>query len=107
MSKPAESVMLDNDVLEELRKLSARSGRAIDVLVNEALRDYLRYENEVVSSLERGLSDLDAGRVFSSDHMLEILRRAREALASDGGLSREESIARARLAVESVRSRKT
>lgn len=106
MSKRAESVVLDKDVLEELRELAARSGRPIDVLVNEALRDYLRFENEVISSLERGLSDLDAGRVATSDGMLEILRRARRALASDGGLSREESIARARSVVESVRSRK-
>jgi len=107
MSMPAESLMLDNDVLEELQKLAACCGRPIDVLVNEALRDYLRRENEVISSLERGLSDLDAGRMFSSDDVLEILRRAREALVSDGGLSREESVTRARSAVESVRSRKT
>ncbi len=106
MSNPAESMMLDDDVLEELRKLAARSGRPIDVLVNAALRDYLHCENEVVSSLERGLSDLDAGRVSTTDEILEILRRAREGLASDGGSTREDSIARARSAIESVRSRK-
>ncbi|HEY4180225.1 MAG TPA: hypothetical protein VGM90_25455 [Kofleriaceae bacterium] len=106
MSKPTESVTLEDDVQEELRKLATRCGLSMEVLVNSALRDYIRYENAVISSVERGLSDLDAGRVSSSGDVLEIVRRAREALASDGGLSREESIARARSVVECVRSRK-
>jgi len=106
MSKPTESVTLEDDVQEELRKLATRCGLSMEVLVNSALRDYIRYENAVISSMERGLSDLDAGHVSTGEDVLEIVRRAREALANDGGISREESIARARAVVERVRSRK-
>jgi predicted transcriptional regulator len=107
MGDPAESVVIDGDVLEALRKLSARSGQPIDALVNAALRDYIRYENEIVSSVERGISDVDAGRWSTSDEMREILDRAREALTSEGGFSREESVTRARSAIENARGRKT
>jgi predicted transcriptional regulator len=43
-SERAESVTLDEDVQEELRKLAQRSGRPLEVLANAALRDYVRYE---------------------------------------------------------------
>jgi hypothetical protein len=106
MDNAAERLTLDDDVLEGLRRLAARSGRPLDALVNGVLRDYVRYENGVNSSAERGVSGLDADSVSSSEEVLEILRRAREALASNGGVSREESITRARAAVEEIRSRK-
>lgn len=77
MGKPAESVTLDDDVQAELRKLAERSGRPLDVLANAALRDYLRYENQVGASIERGLADVDAGRVRSTDEVLAHLQEQR------------------------------
>ena len=77
MSKPAESVTLDDDVPEQLRKLSERSGRPMGVLANTALRDYVRYENHVGASIERGIDDLEAGRVRSTDEVLAYLREPR------------------------------
>jgi len=62
MVKVADSLTLDEDVQKELSKLAERSGRPVDVLANAALRDYVRYENQVNGSIERGLSDLDDGR---------------------------------------------
>jgi len=58
MGTAAESVKLDDDVHEELRKLSESSGRPPAVLANDALRDFLRYEKSVAGSIDRGVSDL-------------------------------------------------
>jgi predicted transcriptional regulator len=79
MGKPAESVTLDEDVQEELRKLSERSGRPLDVLANSALRDYVRYENQVGESVQRGLSDLDTGRTRTTEEVLAHLKDQRRA----------------------------
>jgi len=77
MGKAAESVTLDDDVQEELRKLSERSGRPLGVLANAALRDYARYENQVGASIERGLSDLEAGRTRTTDEVLAFVQEQR------------------------------
>ncbi len=79
MVKAAESVTLDEDVQEELRKLAERSGRPLDVLANAALRDFVRYENQVGASIERGLADLDAGRTRTTDAVLAYLQDQRRA----------------------------
>jgi predicted transcriptional regulator len=79
MGKPAESVTLDDDVQEELRKLAQRSGRSLCVLANAALRDYIRYERQVGASIERGLSDLDAGRTRTTEEVLALLQEQRHA----------------------------
>lgn len=79
MGKPAESVTLDEDVQEELRKLAERSGRPLDVLANSALRDYVRYENQVGESVQRGLADLDAGRTRTTEELLSYLDEQRRA----------------------------
>lgn len=77
MGKAEETVLLDDDVQVELSKLAMRSGRLPDALANAALRDYLRYENEVGSSIEQGLSDLKAGRVFTTSEVLSFLEEQR------------------------------
>ncbi len=77
MGKPAESVTLDDDVHEELRKLAEHSGRPVGVLANAALRDYVRYENQVGASVERGLADLEDGRVRSTEEVLAYLQEQR------------------------------
>ena len=77
MGKPAESVTLDEDVHEELRKLAERSGRTMSVLANEALRDYVRYESNVAASIERGLADIEAGRVHSTEEVRAYVQEQR------------------------------
>lgn len=79
MAKPAESLTLDEDVEVELRKLAERSGRPVDVLANAALRDYVRYENQTSSSIERGLDDLAAGRTRTTDEVFAYLHEQRRA----------------------------
>ncbi|MBA2540596.1 MAG: ribbon-helix-helix protein, CopG family [Deltaproteobacteria bacterium] len=77
MGKAAESVTLDEDVQEELRKLAERSGQPLGALANAALRDYVRYESQVGASIERGLADADAGRVRSTEEVLAYLQEQR------------------------------
>ena len=68
---------LDDDVQEELRKLAERSGRPLGVVANAALRDFIRYENQIEASIERGLADVEAGRVRSSEEILAYLQEQR------------------------------
>lgn len=77
MGTPAESVKLDDDVHEELRKLSESSGQPLGVLANDALRDFLRYERAVGAAIERGVADLDAGRTRTTDEVLAFLEEQR------------------------------
>ena len=77
MVKAAESVTLDDDVQEELSKLAERSGCPVGALANAALRDYVRYENQVSGSVERGLSDLDDGRTRTTEDVLAYLQEQR------------------------------
>lgn len=77
MGSTAESVKLDEDVSEELRELSERSGRPLGVLANDALRDFLRYERSVAAAIDRGVADLDAGRTRSTDQVLAVLEEQR------------------------------
>jgi predicted transcriptional regulator len=79
MGKAVESVTLDDDVGDDLRRLAERSGRPLDAVANAALRDYLRYENEVTASVERGIADLDGGRARTTPEILEHLRAQRRA----------------------------
>lgn len=80
MGTAAESVKLDEDVREELRKLSERSGCPLEVLANDALREFLRYERSVEAAIDRGVADLEAGRIRTTAEVrayLEEQRRAR------------------------------
>ena len=79
MGKAAEHVTLDEDVENELRKLAERSGRPLDVVANAALRDYVRYENEVSESVQRGVADLDNGRTRTTEEVLSYLQEQRRA----------------------------
>lgn len=77
MSTAAESVDLDEDVHEELCKLSESSGLPLAVLANDALRDFLRYERSVAAAIDRGVADLDAGRTRTTDGVLAFLEEQR------------------------------
>ncbi len=79
MKPAANNVILDDDVDADLRKLAERSGRSVVSVVNEALRDYLRYEKTVTDSVERGLADLDAGRTRTTAEVIAFLEEQRAA----------------------------
>lgn len=77
MATATDSVKLDDDVREELRKLAKRSGRAPGALANDALRDFLRYENQVAAAIDRGITDLEAGRTRTTEEVLAVLEEHR------------------------------
>lgn len=77
MGRPAESVKLDDDVHEELSKLAKRSGRPVGALANDALRDFVRCENQVAAAIDRGVADLEAGRTRTTEEVLALLERQR------------------------------
>jgi predicted transcriptional regulator len=82
MATAPDSVTLDEDVHEELRKLAKRSGRPLGALANEALRDFVRYESEVAAAIERGIADLDAGRTRTTADVFAFLEQQRLARKS-------------------------
>jgi len=84
MKTAASNVVLDDDVDEELRKLAERSGRSVVSVVNEALRDYLRYEKTVAESIERGVADLDAGRTRTTSEVIAFLEGQRASRSHRG-----------------------
>jgi predicted transcriptional regulator len=82
MQTKNETVKLDEDVCARLNELAQSSGRPLHVLVNLALRRFLhrqeqieqqRYHEHVVQQIERGIADLDAGRVFTTEQVRERL----------------------------------
>jgi len=77
MGSAAESVKLDDDVHEELRKLAKRSGRPLGTLANDALRDFVRYENQVAAAIDRGITDIEAGRTRTTDEVFAMLEQQR------------------------------
>jgi predicted transcriptional regulator len=81
MSASAASVTLDDDVEQALRRLAERSGRAIGALANAALRDYVRYEDQVGASVDRGMADLEDGHTRTTEEVRAFLRAQRDARA--------------------------
>ena len=75
MGTSAESVELDDDVHEELRKPAKRSSRPLGALANDALRDSVRYENQVAAALDRGLTDLEAGHTRTTEEVFALLEQ--------------------------------
>jgi predicted transcriptional regulator len=69
-------VKLDDDVHEELRKLAKRFGRPLGALANDALRDFVRYENHVAAAIDRGITDLEAGRTRTTEEGVRASRTA-------------------------------
>jgi len=77
MANAAESVTLDDDVHEELRKLATRSGRPLDALANDALRDFVRYERQVAAAIDLGINNLEAGRTRTTEEVFAVLAQQR------------------------------
>jgi predicted transcriptional regulator len=77
MDRAAGTVKLDDDVAEELRKLAERSGRSLGALANEVLRDYVRYQNLLAASIERGINDLEVGGTWTVHEVLALLEQQR------------------------------
>ena len=77
MDPAAAMVKLDDDLQEELRKLAKHSGCSPSALANEVLRDFIRYQNLLAASIERGIDDLEVGGTWAVHEVLALLAQQR------------------------------
>lgn len=84
-SSPALTVRLTPEITDQLARLSDTAKRTPSVLAAEAIGAYVAREIRIVEGIERGLSDMNAGRLVSHedamaeiDAMIEMAERGRE-----------------------------
>lgn len=73
------SLRLSADINSKLVKLALHTRRTRSSLANAAIAAYVERELAIVEAVERGLDDMQAGRVTSHP---EAMRRLREAISS-------------------------
>lgn len=73
----ARKLEIDDDVADGLRRLAERKSADASRLANEALRDLIRYEDELSASIARGLDDIKAGRVKNTAELKQRLEERR------------------------------
>ena len=78
------TVRMSISTKSKLATLAARTDRSKSYLANDAIERYLERELEVVEGIEKGLADMDAGRVVHHD---EAMKRIRAADQQDTDLS--------------------
>lgn len=78
------TVRMPTSTKSKLETLAARTDRSKSYLANDAIERYLERELEIVEGIEKGLADMDAGRVVHHD---EAMRRIRAADQQDTDLS--------------------
>lgn len=57
------------DVKRRLAQLSQTTDRSSSYLAAEAIKRYLSEEEEFIAAVKEGLSDIEAGRVFTADQV--------------------------------------
>ncbi|TWF56507.1 CopG family transcriptional regulator [Neorhizobium alkalisoli] len=65
------TIDISDDVMVGLDRLANRSSVSSASLASQALSAYVANELEIVRGIERGLSDLEAGRVVSHQDAME------------------------------------
>ena len=77
------TVRLAPKVKQRLGNLARRTQRTKSFLASEAITSYVERELEIIEGIERGLADMETGRVVSHDHAMRRVRatiaRARKA----------------------------
>ena len=67
-------VNLSGETLSKLDELARHSRRTSSVLAGEVISDYVTRELEIVSGIQRGLSDRDSGRVTQHNQAMKRLK---------------------------------
>lgn len=67
------SVHTKPETTKRLDKLAAMTRRSKSFLANEAIERYLAEEEDFVASIKRGLADVKAGRVYTSEEVRNYL----------------------------------
>ena len=86
MSTQSETVTvrLDSATKARLEELAQHTRRTKSFLAGEAIADYVERELAIVAGIERGMSDVAAGRVTPHD---EVKRRVRSIIETSSGKS--------------------
>ena len=69
------SVRLPAEMLEQLERLAASTGRTKSVLAEEALRGYLEREAWQIEEIEKGIQEADAGDFASDDEVQAVAEK--------------------------------
>ena len=78
------TIRLPAETKKQLGKLAARVNRTNSYLAGEAIAMYVARELEIVGGIERGLADMNEGRVVSHADAMARLRKTVAAAKTDG-----------------------
>lgn len=73
------SLRLSANTKSKLATLARHTRRTSSFLANEAITAYVEYELAIIEGIERGLADIQAGRVTSHS---DAMKKARETIAA-------------------------
>ncbi|MDE1146944.1 MAG: CopG family ribbon-helix-helix protein [Azospirillaceae bacterium] len=79
------TVRLKPEVKDQLAALSAQTNRTRSYLAAEAIADYVAREISLVEGVQRGLADIEAGRLVPHDQAMDELDAAIEEVARSRG----------------------
>ncbi len=69
-SSTTMTVRVSNEVKEKLDRLAGSTRRSRSFLAAEALSAYVDRELEIIAGIQRGLADIEAGRVVDHDEAM-------------------------------------
>ena len=75
MDSTRRSVRLEAEVREQLVQLARSTGRSVNFLFNEAVREYLERERRQIADIEEGLRELEAGDIATPEEAEAVFER--------------------------------
>lgn len=67
--KQGNPITLKSPIQDRLSQLAHETNRSDDELANEALEQYLDYQEWVIAEIQTGIADADAGRTASHEQV--------------------------------------
>lgn len=83
MSSTTVTVRLPETTKQQLGRLAARTRRSRSFLAGEAIAGYVERELAIIEGIERGLADMQAGRVVPHDDAMRQIRQTIEHAQDD------------------------
>ena len=83
MTSTTMTVRLPEATKERLARLAKRTRRSRSFLASEAISAYVERELAIIEGVERGLADMEAGRVVPHDEAMRQIRSTIETAQDD------------------------
>lgn len=83
MTSTTMTVRLPEATKERLGRLAERTRRSRSFLAGEAIADYVERELAIIEGIERGVADMEAGRVVPHDEAMARIRETIERAQDD------------------------